>query len=76
MKKYTMRSCHQSWSDEKELMNRGISMTQSPASLFITILELIMLNHIPDYAMKKELFLDLYRGLCIHKSIPQFPNIA
>jgi len=50
-------------------------MTQSPASLFITILELIMLNHIPDYAMKKELFLDLYRGLCIHNPSLNFPTL-
>ena len=50
-------------------------MTQSPASLFITILELIMLNHIPDYAMKKELFLDLYRGLYIHNPSLNFPTL-
>ena len=50
-------------------------MTQSPASLFISILDLIILSHIPEYAVKKELFLDLYRGLCVHNPSISFPSL-
>lgn len=57
------------------MRDRGVSLAQSPSSVFISILDLLLLSYIPEYAVKKELFLDLYRGLSIHNPALSFPTL-
>lgn len=48
---------------------RGVSVNSSPASVFLTMLDLIMLSLVSDYAMKKEIFLDVSKGLSLHSPL-------
>ena len=57
-------------------MCRGVNIQTSPYTVFLSLLDLILLSLIKEYPTKKEIFLNIDLGLSIHCPSFSFPGVG